>query len=145
MHVGPSKGVMFAAWTPLFSTFFDIIGYEKPRARFDQHPKNMGLCFSIAPSGRDVLLVEAPDVRHGTGGAKEAASFDAGARQAQRQGSGRRASEGLGWCSATLGLSGDQGPGQLGKAPCTSTALAGCDLATSPSWSLLRRMGWRRS
>ena len=27
--------------------------------RFDQHPKNMGLCFSIAPSGRDVLLIEA--------------------------------------------------------------------------------------
>ncbi|CAE7203586.1 cdc48, partial [Symbiodinium pilosum] len=28
---------------------------------FDQHPKNMGLCFSIAPSGRDVLLIEAQD------------------------------------------------------------------------------------
>ncbi|CAE7387875.1 cdc48 [Symbiodinium sp. CCMP2456] len=28
---------------------------------FNQHPKNMGLCFSIAPSGRDVLLIEAQD------------------------------------------------------------------------------------
>ena len=28
-------------------------------SRFNQHPKNMGLCFSIAPSGRDVLLIEA--------------------------------------------------------------------------------------
>eukprot|EP00931_Biecheleriopsis_adriatica_P045267 TRINITY_DN25949_c0_g1_i1.p1 TRINITY_DN25949_c0_g1~~TRINITY_DN25949_c0_g1_i1.p1 ORF type:complete len:1540 (-),score=362.19 TRINITY_DN25949_c0_g1_i1:18-4046(-) len=28
---------------------------------FDQHPKNLGLCFSMAPNGQDVLLVEAQD------------------------------------------------------------------------------------